>query len=152
MNIRIAWNAPNRKHFVSAWKNAVNEAGVAQRQGMFVLHGLPIAIFFCFITMLGWGSWANTQKLSGKDQWRSELYYWDYAIGALVALVLYPIVRLILLPFPIVGITVEGVLELVKGILFCRLTCCERRRPTFKGLRSGYCVKEVRLVGAGASM
>jgi len=51
---------------------------------MFVLHSLPIAIFFCFITMLGWGSWANTQKLSGKDQWRFELYYWDYAIGVLI--------------------------------------------------------------------
>ena len=51
---------------------------------MFVLHSLPIAIFFCFITMLGWGSWANTQKLSGKDQWRFELYYWDYAIGVLL--------------------------------------------------------------------
>jgi len=48
---------------------------------MFVLHSLPIAIFFCFITMLGWGSWANTQKLSGKDHWRFELYYWDYAVG-----------------------------------------------------------------------
>jgi len=51
---------------------------------MFVLHSLPVAIFFCIITMLGWGSWANTQKLSGKDQWRFELYYWDYAIGVLL--------------------------------------------------------------------
>jgi hypothetical protein len=37
---------------------------------------------------------------------------------ALVALILYPIVWLILLPFRIVGIAVEGVLELVKGIIF----------------------------------
>jgi glucose uptake protein len=51
---------------------------------MFVLHSLPVAILFCFVTMLGWGSWANTQKLSGKDQWRFELYYWDYAIGVLL--------------------------------------------------------------------
>ncbi len=51
---------------------------------MFVLHSLSIAIFFCFITMLGWGSWANTQKLSGKDQWRFELYYWDYTLGVLL--------------------------------------------------------------------
>ncbi len=36
---------------------------------------------------------------------------------ALLALVLYPIVWLILLPFRIVGIAVEGVLELVKGII-----------------------------------
>jgi glucose uptake protein len=36
---------------------------------------------FCVITMLGWGSWANTQKLAGKDEWRFPLYYWDYALG-----------------------------------------------------------------------
>jgi hypothetical protein len=37
---------------------------------------------------------------------------------ALLALIVYPIVWLILLPFRIVGIAVEGVLELLKGILF----------------------------------
>jgi hypothetical protein len=37
---------------------------------------------------------------------------------ALLALVLYPIVWLILLPFRILGIAVEGVLELLRGILF----------------------------------
>ena len=36
---------------------------------------------------------------------------------ALFALVLYPIVWLLLLPFRIVGITVGGVLELVKAII-----------------------------------
>jgi glucose uptake protein len=56
---------------------------------MFVLHSLPLAIIFCFITMLGWGSWANTQKLSGKTQWRFELYYWDYAIGVLLFAIIF---------------------------------------------------------------
>jgi hypothetical protein len=37
---------------------------------------------------------------------------------ALLALVLYPIVWLFLLPFRIVGIAVEGVLGLLRGILF----------------------------------
>jgi len=37
---------------------------------------------------------------------------------ALVALLLYPLVWIILLPFRLVGIAVEGVLELVKGIIF----------------------------------
>jgi len=37
---------------------------------------------------------------------------------ALMALVIYPIVWLILLPFRILGIAVEGVLELLRGILF----------------------------------
>jgi hypothetical protein len=36
---------------------------------------------------------------------------------ALLALILYPLVWLILLPFRIVGIAVDGVLELLKGIL-----------------------------------
>lgn len=37
---------------------------------------------------------------------------------ALVALVLYPFVWLVLLPFRLVGIAVGGVLELVSGIIF----------------------------------
>jgi hypothetical protein len=37
---------------------------------------------------------------------------------ALMALVLYPLVWLFLLPFRIVGIAVGGVLELVRAILF----------------------------------
>ena len=37
---------------------------------------------------------------------------------ALLALVIYPLVWLVLLPFRIVGIAVGGVLELVKAIIF----------------------------------
>jgi hypothetical protein len=37
---------------------------------------------------------------------------------ALAALVLYPLVWLLLLPFRMVGIAVGGVLELVKAIIF----------------------------------
>lgn len=37
---------------------------------------------------------------------------------ALIALVLYPFIWLLLLPFRIVGIAVGGVLELVKAIIF----------------------------------
>jgi glucose uptake protein len=47
---------------------------------MFVVQDYTVAIFFCFITMLCWGSWANTQKLVQKT-WRFELFYWDYVIG-----------------------------------------------------------------------
>jgi hypothetical protein len=36
---------------------------------------------------------------------------------ALVALVLYPLIWLILLPFRILGIAVDGVLELVRAII-----------------------------------
>ncbi len=37
---------------------------------------------------------------------------------ALLALVLYPLIWLLLLPFRIVGIAVGGVLELVKAVIF----------------------------------
>lgn len=47
---------------------------------MFIVHSYLLAVIFCFITMLCWGSWANTQKLAGKT-WRYELFYWDYVIG-----------------------------------------------------------------------
>lgn len=36
---------------------------------------------------------------------------------ALLALVLYPIVWLLLLPFRLIGITVEGVLDLVRALI-----------------------------------
>lgn len=55
---------------------------------MFVLQNYAIAVIFCIITMLCWGSWANTQKLAGKT-WRFELFYWDYVIGVLLASVLF---------------------------------------------------------------
>ena len=50
---------------------------------MFIVSNYSLAVIFCFITMLCWGSWANTQKLAGKT-WRYELFYWDYVIGILL--------------------------------------------------------------------
>lgn len=47
---------------------------------MFIVNSYTLAVIFCFITMLCWGSWGNTQKLAGKT-WRYELFYWDYVIG-----------------------------------------------------------------------
>lgn len=47
---------------------------------MFIVESYPLAIFFCVVTMLCWGSWANTQKLV-KNNWRFELFYWDYVLG-----------------------------------------------------------------------
>lgn len=55
---------------------------------MFIVESYPLAVAMCIITMLCWGSWANTQKLASKE-WRFQLFYWDYAIGVmLLALVL----------------------------------------------------------------
>jgi glucose uptake protein len=50
---------------------------------MFIIENYSVAVIFCFITMLCWGSWANTQKLAEKT-WRFELFYWDYVIGILL--------------------------------------------------------------------
>lgn len=50
---------------------------------MFTIDSYIIAVGFCFITMICWGSWANTQKLAAGN-WRFELFYWDYVIGILL--------------------------------------------------------------------
>ena len=50
---------------------------------MFIPQSYSLAIILCFVTMLCWGSWGNTQKLAGKT-WRFELFYWDYVIGILL--------------------------------------------------------------------
>ena len=46
---------------------------------------------------------------------------------ALLALVLYPIVWLLLLPFRLVGIAVDGVLSLLKAIILFPSTVVNRR-------------------------
>lgn len=47
---------------------------------MLIVDNYFLAVVFCFVTMLCWGSWGNTQKLASKS-WRYELFYWDYVIG-----------------------------------------------------------------------
>src|ERR1700682_605167 len=41
------------------------------------------ALLLTLVSMICWGSWANTFKLSGK--WRFELFYYDYSLGVLIA-------------------------------------------------------------------
>ncbi len=55
---------------------------------MFVVHSPEVAVLLCFITMLCWGSWANTQKLASKE-WRFQLFYWDYSIGVFLLSLLF---------------------------------------------------------------
>jgi glucose uptake protein len=50
---------------------------------MYIIESYSLAVVFCIITMLCWGSWANTQKLAGAA-WRFELFYWDYVIGIVI--------------------------------------------------------------------
>jgi len=41
------------------------------------------ALLLIILSMICWGSWANTFKLTGK--WRFELFYYDYSLGVLLA-------------------------------------------------------------------
>ena len=45
------------------------------------------ALLLTLVSMLCWGSWANTFKLAGK--WRFELFYYDYSLGLLIAATIY---------------------------------------------------------------
>lgn len=53
---------------------------------MFIPSLYPVALFMMVLTMICWGSWANTQKLC--KGWRFELFYWDYVWGILLIAVL----------------------------------------------------------------
>ncbi len=55
---------------------------------MFIIDTYPTAVLFCLMTMLCWGSWANTQKLA-EARWRFELFYWDYVLGIVLLAVLF---------------------------------------------------------------
>lgn len=55
---------------------------------MYVVDSYPIAVFLCIITMLCWGSWANTQKLASKN-WSFPLFYWDYTLGLILLSLLF---------------------------------------------------------------
>ena len=45
------------------------------------------ALCLMILTMLCWGSWANTLKLC--PGYRFQLFYWDYAIGMAVGAVFW---------------------------------------------------------------
>jgi len=55
---------------------------------MYIVDSYGLAVLFCIITMLGWGSWANTLKMTPKT-WEFPLYYWDYAIGLVLTTLLF---------------------------------------------------------------
>ena len=56
---------------------------------MFTVNDTTIAVMFCVLTMIGWGSWANTQKLSERHDWPFGLFYRDYCLGVAVGGVLF---------------------------------------------------------------
>jgi glucose uptake protein len=50
---------------------------------MYQPEAYGIALLFMIGSMLCWGSWANTMKLT--PGWAFQLFYWDYVIGIIVA-------------------------------------------------------------------
>lgn len=50
---------------------------------MVLVENYSLAVLLCFLAMVCWGSWQNTQNLIGKS-WRFELYYWDFILGILL--------------------------------------------------------------------
>ena len=46
---------------------------------MFLPQTYQAALFLMILSMLCWGSWANTLKLC--PSFRFQLFYWDYVIG-----------------------------------------------------------------------
>lgn len=50
---------------------------------MVIVHNYALAVILCFVIMLCWGSWGNTQKAAAKS-WRYELFYCDYVIGMVI--------------------------------------------------------------------
>jgi glucose uptake protein len=55
---------------------------------MYVLKRYSLAVFFCFLSMLFWGSWINTKRMT-PESWRFELYYWDYGWGLLLTALIF---------------------------------------------------------------
>lgn len=55
---------------------------------MLIITSYTTAVILCVITMLCWGSWANTQKMASQ-YWRFQLFYWDYTVGIVLLSVLF---------------------------------------------------------------
>ncbi|MEO0437031.1 MAG: multidrug DMT transporter permease [Pseudomonadota bacterium] len=55
---------------------------------MLIVESYTVAVAMCVITMLCWGSWANTQKLASSE-WQFQLFYWDYSIGVLLLTLIF---------------------------------------------------------------
>jgi len=50
---------------------------------MVLIHNFLPALVFLFFSMICWGSWSNTQKMTAKN-WRFELFYFDFVWGLLL--------------------------------------------------------------------
>jgi glucose uptake protein len=55
---------------------------------MLIISSYAVAVVLLIITMLCWGSWANTQKLA-TQKWPFQLFYWDYVFGIVLLSLLF---------------------------------------------------------------
>lgn len=53
---------------------------------MTLIHNFLPAVIFLLFSMVCWGSWSNTQKMTSKN-WRFELFYFDFVWGLLLTAV-----------------------------------------------------------------
>ena len=53
---------------------------------MILPHTYLATLLVIFLSTICWGSWANTQKMTGK--WRFELFYFDYSFGVLLVAII----------------------------------------------------------------
>ncbi|MFC5860981.1 GRP family sugar transporter [Acidicapsa dinghuensis] len=54
---------------------------------MYQPESYAVALAFMIVTMLCWGSWANTLKLT--PGYRFQLFYWDYVVGLILGALLF---------------------------------------------------------------
>jgi len=54
---------------------------------MYTPQTYPVALLMMLVSMLCWGSWANTEKID--KTWRFELYYLDYMLGIVACALLF---------------------------------------------------------------
>jgi len=54
---------------------------------MFLPETYHVALFLMILSMLCWGSWANTLKLC--PRFRFQLFYWDYVFGVLLGAIVW---------------------------------------------------------------
>ena len=50
---------------------------------MYYCTSYSLAVAFCVLSMLCWGSWGNSQKLAGAS-WPYRFFYWDFVVGMLL--------------------------------------------------------------------
>src|SRR6202030_434852 len=66
---------------------ATNRDLIQAGRAMYQPEAYGIVLLFMIGSMLCWGSWANTIKLT--PGWAFQLFYWDYVIGVIAASLLW---------------------------------------------------------------